>query len=61
MIKTEGIFAQYNFFDAVGEYFSSPIEMSLKSLDIIIKVFYLIQMSRKRTLQKLNESIEAEH
>lgn len=62
MIKTEGILAQYDFFDAVEEYLSSPIEASLKSTDIIIKILSLIDRRvGKRTLQKLNESTESEH
>lgn len=62
MIKTEGILAQYDFFDAVEEYLSSPIEKSIKSTDIIIKLLSLIDRRvGKRSLQKLNESIETEH
>jgi len=62
MIKTEGIFAQYDFFDAVEKYLSSPIEMSLKSSNIIIKALSLLDRRvGKRTLQKLNESTDTEH
>jgi hypothetical protein len=62
MIKTEGILAQYDFFDAVGEYLSSPIETSLKSTDIIIKTLSVIDRRvGKRTLQILSKSIETEH
>ncbi|TKC15750.1 SF0329 family protein [Robertmurraya kyonggiensis] len=62
MIKIKGILAQYDFFDAVEEYLSSPIKTSLKSTDIIIKILALIDKRvGKRTLQKLSESIETEH
>ncbi|ETT86799.1 hypothetical protein MKZ08_09395 [Viridibacillus sp. FSL R5-0477] len=62
MIKEEGILAQYDFFDAVEEYLSSPIDTSIKSTDIIIKVLSLIDRRvGKRTLKKLNESFETEH
>ncbi|MDM5212837.1 hypothetical protein QUF94_15530 [Peribacillus sp. NJ4] len=42
MIKAEGIFAQYDFFNAVEEYFNLPIEISLKSDDMIIKILSLL-------------------
>lgn len=62
MIKKEGILAQYDFFDALEEYLSSPIEESLKSTDIIIKILSIIDRRvGKRTLQNLSKSFETEH
>ena len=61
LIKAEGVFAQYDFFDALEEYFSSSIEKSLISADMVIKILSLIDRRvGKRTLQKLNESIKSE-
>lgn len=62
LIKAEGIFAQYDFFDSLEEYFSSSIEKSLISTDMVIKILSLIdRRTGKRTLQKLNESIKSEN
>ncbi len=62
LIKAEGILAQYDFFDAVEEYLLSPIETSIKSDNIIIKILSLIDRRvGKRTLQKISKSIETEH
>lgn len=61
LIKAEGVFAQYDFFDSLEEYFSSSIEKSLHSTDMVIKIFTLLDRRiGKRTLQKLNESINSE-
>ena len=61
LIKAEGVFAQYDFFDSLEEYFKSSIEKSLISTDMVIKVLSLIDRRvGKRTLQKLNESIKSE-
>ncbi|WP_232700067.1 SF0329 family protein [Brevibacillus daliensis] len=58
MIKAEGIFAQYDFFDAVEEYFNLPVEKALKSDDMVIKILSLIDRRvGKRTLQGMKESI----
>lgn len=52
MIKAEGIFAQYDFFNVVEEYFNLPIEISLKSDDMIIKILSLLdRIVGMRTLQ----------
>ncbi|WP_298470032.1 hypothetical protein [uncultured Psychrobacillus sp.] len=62
IIKKEGILAQYDFFDALEEYFNTPIEVSLKSADMIIKILAVIDRRvGKRTLQKLKEPIKNEH
>ncbi|WP_338749344.1 hypothetical protein [Bacillus sp. FJAT-52991] len=61
MIKAEGIFAQYDFFDAVEEYFHLPIDKALKSNNMIIKILSLIDRRvGKRTLQGMKESIQNE-
>jgi hypothetical protein len=60
-VLDEGIFAQYDFFDAVEEYFQQPIEESLKSSNMVIKIFALIDRRvGKRTLEKIKESILSE-
>ncbi|SEN97751.1 hypothetical protein SAMN04487786_0667 [Paenisporosarcina quisquiliarum] len=62
IIKAEGILAQYDFFDALEEFFNSPIEVSLRSDDIVIKILALIDRRvGKRTLQKLKGPIKNEH
>lgn len=62
VIKAEGILAQHDFFDALEEFLNSPIEASLRSHDIVIKILTLIDRRvGKRTLQKLNGSIKSEH
>ncbi|MEC2074863.1 hypothetical protein [Metabacillus fastidiosus] len=61
MIKAEGIFAQYDFFDAVEQYFHLPIEKTLKSDDMVIKILSLIDRRvGKRTLHRMRESIQNE-
>lgn len=61
MTKAEGIFAQYDFFDAVEQYFHLPIEKALKSDDMVIKILSLIDRRvGKRTLQGMRESMENE-
>lgn len=61
LIKAEGVFAQYDFFDSLEEYFSSSIEKALNSTDMVIKILSLIDRRiGKRTLQKLSESIKNE-
>ena len=62
LIKAEGVFAQYDFFDSLEEYFRSPIDKSLTSTDMVIKILSLLDRRiGKRTLQKLNETIESEN
>lgn len=61
LIKAEGIFAQYDFFDSLEQYFNSSIEKSLVSTDMVVKILSLIDRRiGKRTLEKLNESIKSE-
>ncbi|MGE7185872.1 SF0329 family protein [Peribacillus sp. NPDC006672] len=61
MIKAEGFFAQYDFFDAVEEYFNLPIEKALKSDDMVIKILSLVDRRvGKRTLEGMKESIQNE-
>ncbi|MFL2099841.1 hypothetical protein [Desemzia sp. FAM 23991] len=61
MIMAEGVFSQSDFFDAVEEYLSSSIEVSLKSNHIIIKILSLIDRRvGKRSLKKMAKSIEQE-
>lgn len=62
MITTEGIFAQYDFFEAAEKYLNSSIEVSLQSNHIIIKILSLIDRRvGKRTLLRIKESIQKEH
>lgn len=61
LTKTEGVFAQYDFFDALKDYFHSPIDKSLDSPDIVIKILSIIDRRvGKRTLQKLSATIKDE-
>ncbi|AWD63550.1 hypothetical protein ABFY54_19515 [Priestia megaterium] len=61
-LKTEGIYAQYDFFSALEEYFNSPIELSLKSNDMLIKILCMLDRRvGKRTLRKMKESILEEN
>lgn len=61
-LKKEGIFAQYDFFSALEEYFNSSIEKSLKSTDILIKILCLLDRRvGKRTLRNMEVSILEEH
>lgn len=60
-LKAEGIYAQYDFFSALEEYFNSPIEVSLKSNDMLIKILCILDRRvGKRTLRKMEESISEE-
>ncbi len=60
-LKTEGIYGQYDFFSALEEYFNSPIEASLKSNNMIIKILCMLDRRvGKRTLRKMKESISEE-
>lgn len=60
-VLDEGIFAQYDFFDAVEEYFLLPIEESLKSNNMLIKIFALVDRRvGKRALEKMKQSILCE-
>lgn len=57
-VLDEGIFAQYDFFDAVEESFLLPIEESLKSNNMLIKIFALVDRRvGKRALEKMKQSI----
>ncbi|WP_319005625.1 hypothetical protein [Mesobacillus subterraneus] len=57
-VLDEGIFAQYDFFDSVEQYFQQPIHESLKSNNMLIKIFALIDRRvGKRTLVKMKESV----
>lgn len=61
IIMTEGVFAQYDFFEAVEQYLNSSIEVSLQSNHIIIKILFLIDRRvGKRTLKKMADSIAQE-
>ncbi|MFF2878754.1 hypothetical protein ACFVR2_20785 [Gottfriedia sp. NPDC057991] len=62
IIKKEGIYGQYDFFFALEEYLNSPIEVLLKSSDILIKILCLLDRRiGKRTLLKIEETIINEH
>lgn len=61
-LKEEGIFAQYDFFAALEEYFSSSIETSLKSNNKLIKILCMLDRRvGKRSLSKMGQSIAAEN
>lgn len=61
LVKKEGIYAQYDFYDAVEEFLNMPIEKALKSDDMVIKILALIDRRiGKRTLHLLKESIQQE-
>jgi len=60
-LKTEGIFAQYDFFSALEEYFNSSIDVSLTSSNKLIKILCILDRRvGKRTLRKMKESISKE-
>ncbi|MFP3918259.1 hypothetical protein U5N28_10670 [Lysinibacillus telephonicus] len=61
-LKKDGIYGQYDFFDALEKYFNAPIKDSLKSTDILIKILCLLDRRvGKRTLLKMKETILTEH
>lgn len=61
-LKMEDIYAQYDFFSALEEYFNSPIEVSLKSNDRLIKILCMLDRRvGKRTLRKIKEFISEEN
>ncbi|MED4019014.1 hypothetical protein [Sutcliffiella cohnii] len=61
-LRLEGIYGQYDFFTALETYFNSPIEDSLKSNDILLKILCLLDRRvGKRTLRKMKESIKEEN
>lgn len=61
LVKKEGIYAQYDFYDSVEEFLNLPIDQALKSEDMVVKILALIdRRAGKRTLIKLRESIENE-
>ncbi|MBX4268435.1 SF0329 family protein [Clostridium estertheticum] len=61
LTKKEGIFCQYDFFEALEFYFSASIEKSLISDNMLVKIFALIdKRTGKRTLEKLKDTIKNE-
>ena len=61
-LKSEAIYAQYDFFPALEEYFNTSIEDCLKSSDILIKILCVLDRRiGKRTLNKMNSTIINEH
>ncbi|TDL82435.1 SF0329 family protein [Peribacillus frigoritolerans] len=60
-LSMEGIYGQYDFFSAVEEFFNSPIEVSLKSNNMLIKILCMLDRRvGKRTLRKMKEFISEE-
>lgn len=58
IIKAEGIFAQYDFFDAVEEYMNMPIQKALQSGNRVIAILTLLDRRiGKRTLQAMSSFI----
>ncbi|WP_079504648.1 SF0329 family protein [Mesobacillus jeotgali] len=61
LVKQEGVYAQYDFYDAVEEFVNMPIDQALKSDDMVVKILALIdRRAGKRTLMKLREPIQNE-
>ncbi|PYF08423.1 SF0329 family protein [Ureibacillus chungkukjangi] len=61
-LKKEGVYAQYDFFTALENYFNSSIEESLKSPDSLTKILCLLDRRvGKRTLRNIRESILGDH
>lgn len=61
MLKQEGIYGQYDFFDALESYFNTPISESLASKNHIIQNLSLVDRRvGKRTLVKMEERIANE-
>ncbi|MED4073699.1 SF0329 family protein [Priestia endophytica] len=61
-LEKDAIYAQYDFFSALENYFSLPIEKALVFSNSIVKI--LCMMDRrlgKRTLLRIEESILEEH
>ena len=59
LTKKEGVFSQYDFFEALEFYFSVSIEKSLISENMLVKIFALIdKQTGKRTLEKLRDTIK---
>lgn len=61
-LKKEGIYAQYDFFTTLEQFFDSSIEESLKSSDSLMKILCLLDRRvGKRTLRNMKESILEEN
>ncbi|MBU3110182.1 SF0329 family protein [Clostridium lacusfryxellense] len=59
LTKNEGVFGQYDFFDALEVYFSSSIDESLNADNMLIKIFALLdKRTGKRTLEKLKDKMK---
>ena len=62
ILKNEVIYAQYDFFSALEEYFNTSIEDCLRSSDSLMKILCLLDRRiGKRTLMKMNDTIASEH
>ena len=60
-IKEDGIFAQYDFYDAVETFLNMPIGQALNSENMVIKILALIDRRvGKRTLHRLEEHMKEE-
>lgn len=54
----EGIYSQVEFMEAVDQYLNSPIEVSLKSNNVLIKILVLLDRRvGKRTLKNMKSQI----
>lgn len=61
-IKSKGIFAQYDFYEAAEEFLASPIEHSLKSDNMILRTFAVLDRRvGKRRLADMKELMVHEH
>lgn len=57
----EGVYSQVEFLEAAREYLNNPIEISLKSTNVIIRLLSLLdKRTGKRTLENMKTTISNE-
>lgn len=58
VLKKNGVYAQYDFFDILEQYFEKPIEQLLESTDSLMKILCLLDRRvGKRKLLKMEQEI----